>query len=305
VKTLKGNDLIEAELKALNQRLADYLKSDVLVLKAPIRFGLDDAIRTEVEGLHDATNAQDVRPPAISIMLETTGGYIEVVERIYNVFRKHYSHVGFIVPNFAYSAGTVLVLSGDEIYMDYYAVLGPIDPQLESENQRFVSGLGYLAKYQELLESINKAPTPDAVRAQLAYLLKKFDPAELFDLEQAKKHAEDLLEEWLSIHKFKNWDETASQKKPITDVERRARAREIAETLGKPDRWHSHGRGISLKVLQSDEIKLKIVDFGENAELNQRVRGYYDLFIDYCKRMGANTTTDTIMHSRNGIRRVP
>ncbi len=46
-----------------------------------------------------------------------------------SVMRKHYKEVSFIVPSHAYSAGTVLVLSGDKIYMDYYSVLGPIDPQ--------------------------------------------------------------------------------------------------------------------------------------------------------------------------------
>jgi ClpP class serine protease len=55
------------------------------------------------------------------------------VERIVSVFRKHYDIVEYVVPNYAYSASTILVLSGDEIYLDYYSVLGPIDPQMEDE----------------------------------------------------------------------------------------------------------------------------------------------------------------------------
>jgi hypothetical protein len=304
VKAPKSDDLIRGELAACNRRLGDHLKSDVIVLKSPIRFGLDDAIRTEVENLHDPNNKKAVRPNCLTVVVETTGGYIEVVERIYNVFRKHYALVNFIVPNYAYSAGTVLVLSGDEIYMDYYSILGPIDPQMESENDRFVSGLGYLAKFEELTKTINSAASADAVRAELAYLLKKFDPAELFDLDQARRHSEELLTEWLSKHKFKNWTETESTKKPVTDADRRARAKNIAETLGRPERWHSHGRGIGLKELCSDEIKLKITNFGDDPDLNERVRAYYELFIDYCKKMGANTPNHTVLHSRTGIRRV-
>ena len=212
--------------------------------------------------------------------------------------------IDFIVPNCAYSSGTVLVLSGDEIYMDYYSVLGPIDPQMESENERFVSGLGYLAKFEELSRTINAAPSPDAVRAELAYLLKKFDPAELFDLDQVRKHSEELLTEWLSKHKFKSWTETESTKTTVDDAYRRAPAKAIAETLGRPERWHSHGRGIGLKELSSEEIKLKIVDFGLKPELNGRIRPYYELFIDYCKKMGANTPNHTVIHTRNGVRRV-
>jgi len=51
-------------------------------------------------------------------VLTTGGGSIEVVQRIVDVFRQHYTLVDFIVPNYAYSAGTVLAMSGDAIYMD-------------------------------------------------------------------------------------------------------------------------------------------------------------------------------------------
>ena len=121
--TTGANDLVEAELKVRNRQLADYFTADAIIVKAPIRFGLDSLIRKEIEGLYSATES---RPASLTVLLETTGGYIEVVERIYNVFRKHYpDRVNFIVPNYAYSAGTVLVLSGDEIYMDYFSILGP------------------------------------------------------------------------------------------------------------------------------------------------------------------------------------
>lgn len=304
MRTPKANDLIEAELKECNRRLGEHFTSDVLVIKAPIRFGLDDAIRSEIENLYDPKNTKSKRQDCLSVILETTGGYIEVVERIYNVFRKHYKFVNFIVPNYAYSAGTVLVLSGDEIYMDYYSVLGPIDPQMENENDRFVSGLGYLAKYKELVSEINKAPTAEEVRAELAYLLKKFDPAELFDLEQSRTHSEDLLQAWLPRHKFKNWTETETTKKVVTEADRKERAKKIAEILGNPERWHSHGRGIGLAELTSDEIKLKIINFGDDDALNTNIRHYYGLFVDYCKKMGAYKDNQTVLHSKNGIRRV-
>lgn len=297
----KTDDLIETELKERNKKLAEHFKSDAIIIKSPIKFGLDDVIRFEIENLHKSPID---RPKVLVVLLETNGGYIEVVERIYRVMRNHYGIVNFIVPNYAYSAGTVLVLSGDDIFMDYYSVLGPIDPQMENENNRFVSGLGYLAKYEELLGRINGAPDPDAVRGELAYLIKKFDPAELFDLEQSQKHAEELLVDWLSRHKFKDWNETETAKKPVTDQDRKDRAEQIAKVLGNPDHWHSHGRGIGMQDLRDDDIKLKIKDFGGDAALNQLVRNYYELFIDFCKQKRANTPEHTVLHTRNGVRRV-
>lgn len=229
------------------------------------------------------------------------GGNIEVAERIYGVFRQHYSAVSFIVPDYAYSAGTVLVLSGDEIYMDYYSILGPIDPQIRSTDGRFVPGLGYLQKYEELMKTINEAPDPTQVRAELSYLIAKFDPAELFLLEHARSHSTSLLKTWLPRHKFKHWTETKGRGIRVTQAMREQRAEEIAMILGNPERWHSHGRGIGIKDLTSDEIKLDIINFGADPNLDQLIGSYYPLFTDYSDKLGFNSES-TALHTRNGMR---
>jgi len=50
--------------------------------------------------------------------------------RIVIAFRHFYPDLWFIIPNFAMSAGTVLTMAGDRIFMDYYSTLGPINPQV-------------------------------------------------------------------------------------------------------------------------------------------------------------------------------
>lgn len=298
----KADDYLSAVLSKQIEDIADHFKSDVLNIKSPIRFGLDDAIRHEIENL---TDSKGKRADRLTVILQTTGGYIEVVERIYNCFRKHYPDaVDFIVPNYAYSAGTVLALSGDAIYMDYYSVLGPIDPQYEAENGKLVPGLGYLAKFNELVETVNRAKSADLVRAELAYLLKKFDPATLFHLEQAKSHSESLLEDWLPRHKFKNWTKRKNSGRTVTAAYRRQRAKAIATILGNPERWHSHGRGIGIKELTSEEIKLEITNFGDDVKLSEKIRSYYDLFTDYCGKLGSGGTNSVVLHSKNGLRRL-
>lgn len=237
-------------------------------------------------------------------MLETTGGYIETVERIYSVFRRHFQTVDFVIPNYAYSAGTVLALSGDEIYLDYYSVLGPIDPQVEDENGGLVPGLGYLAKYNELCDYINteeqkrmSGAEHSNVSAQIAYLLKKFDPAKLYHIEQSIEHSISLLNEWLPKHKFKNWVKTETHSRDVTEEDRAARARAIANILGDAARWHSHGRGIGMRELASEEIKLKVQDFGADPGTNEAVRNYYNLFVDFCGKMGSKAA----IHSQKGF----
>ena len=72
-------------------------------------------------------------------MLTTGGGSTTVVERLVNILRQHYKEVNFIVPDYAYSAGTIFCMSGDNILMDYFSVLGPIDPQVQNKEGRLVA----------------------------------------------------------------------------------------------------------------------------------------------------------------------
>ena len=300
---LRADDYIHALLKQGNVELEEHLEGDIFALRSPISFGLDDLVRLEIEQLHEQAKKRR-KLARLIVILETTGGFIEVVERLYNVFRNHYILVDFIIPNFAYSAGTVLALSGDAIYMDYYSVLGPIDPQFEADG-RTVAGLGYLQKYNELRNFINtKEKEPHEYRAELTYLLSKFDPAILFHLEQAKNHSLSLLTTWLPRHKFKYWKITQTRKMPVTPADRKKRAEEIGEILSNPERWHSHGRGIGLQELKSKEINLKINNFGENASLNKKIRRYYDLLIDYARKIGNGSLESTVIHTRNGLRAV-
>lgn len=43
-------------------------------------------------------------------------------------------------------------MSGDSIYMDYFSVLGPIDPQVQNKEGKWVAALGYLDKVNEYIE---------------------------------------------------------------------------------------------------------------------------------------------------------
>lgn len=225
---------------------------------------------------------------------------METVERLVAVMRNHYERVSFIIPNFAYSAGTVLALSGDKIYMDYYSVLGPIDPQYRAADGQYLPGHGVVEKYNELVDIINKASNPEQCRAELSYLIKNFDPAQMFQIEQAIQHGITLITEWLPKYKFKDWDLTEKTGKKVTDRMKKDHAKKIARTLGNASKWHSHGRGIPLNRLIGDEVKLIIDDFGKDNDLSRLIRNYHGLAIDYFSKMGCNS----YVHSRSGVRRL-
>ncbi len=215
--------------------------------------------------------------------------------------RNHYERVSFVIPNFAYSAETVLALSGDKIYMDYYSVLGPIDPQYRDSDGKFLPGYGYLAKFQEITEVINDSDSTDNCRAELAYLVQKFDPALLFHIEQGIEHGISLITEWLPKYKFKDWKQTATKGKPVTDAMKMNRAKKIAATLGDASKWHSHGRGIPMNDLSGSDIKLLIDDFGADDDLSNKIKNYHGLAVDYfSNKLGVAG----YIHSKIGMRRV-
>lgn len=251
--------------------LEDQLDSDVLTYFGPIVDGNENAILDIVEELVNDGQKKD----QLAIILTTTGGSAMAVERYVNIIRKHYNKVLFIVPDYAYSAGTIFCMSGDEIWMDYFSVLGPIDPQVKNKEGKFVPALGYLDKVNELIQ---KAHNNTLSNAEFL-ILKDFDLAELRGYEQAKELTISLLEKWLVKYKFKNWNLHETHGTPVTQQDKITRAKEIADALGDNKKWKSHGRPINIEALE--ELNLKIIDYSDNTVVRDKIRGYYKLLLNY------------------------
>jgi len=283
MEAINVDQLSSVILAQANSEISSLLGGDVVFINCGIFPPLDDQFRVAIEDLKEQAQQDEVH---LIVVLETNGGVMETVERLVAVMRTHYERVSFVVPNFAYSAGTVLALSGDKIFMDYYSVLGPIDPQYRGADGTFLPGQGVLTQYEELRKTINAAKNPDHVRAELSFLIKNFDPAQVFQLEQAVQHCVTLVTEWLPQYKFKDWTHTATKGKKVTSRMKKDRAKKIATTLGQASKWHSHGRGIPMKRLQSDELKLVIDDFGADSKLSSAVKNYHGLAVDYFAKMG-------------------
>ncbi|MDV0447132.1 hypothetical protein MsAg5_10060 [Methanosarcinaceae archaeon Ag5] len=212
--------------------------------------------------------AQEKKNKELVVILTTGGGSIQCVERIVNILRYHYEKVTFIIPDYAYSAGTVLCMSGNEIYMNYYSVLGPIDPQTLTKNGDWVSAIGYLDKIDELLKK-----SRDGTLTTVEYaILKDFDLGTLKEYEQAKNLSIDLLVKYLIDYKFKDWNVRETTGRAVTKEYKKQRAEKIAKKLGSNE-WYSHGRPINIQTLE--ELGLKINDYSENEPLSKLLFEYY------------------------------
>lgn len=262
--------------------LEDVANSDVLCYSGPIIDGNENIFLDIIEELANSPDKRD----CLMVVLTTTGGSAMAVERYVNIIRKHYEKVSFVVPDYAYSAGTIFCMSGDEIWMDYFSVLGPIDPQVKNKEGKFVPALGYLDKVNSL---IDKARNGSLTNAEFL-ILKDFDLAELRAYEQAKELTVTLLKKWLVKYKFKNWDKHKNGNS-VTMAEKEKRAEEIADKLGDNNIWKSHARPICIEELEN--LKLKIEDYSDKETLRKVIRRYYNLSKDMINKYGLNIFIQT------------
>lgn len=279
----KMNQYVMTELLI---KLETKLNADVFTYYGEIVNGVERHVKDIIENLSQDANKHE----SVYVILTTPGGSLPPVQRMVDILRHFYSEVNFIVPDYAYSAGTIWCMSGDGIYMNYYSTLGPIDPQVQNKDGNLVAALGYLDKINELLE---KAKTKELTDAEFL-ILKDFDLAELRSYEQAKELAIDMLKIWLTKYKFKDWTKH-SNGTPVTLQEKENRAIEIAKKLSDNNIWKSHGRPIGIQTLR-DELHLKIYDFSTDSELNNLIGEYYDGMTEYIERHNYKIFFQTRLH---------
>ncbi len=280
------NPIDEAARQLLIDKLSeleDYLHADVIVYYGEIFASVEVTIKQIVEDLQSEIPANN----KCYILLTTPGGSLNPVNRMVNIFRHFYTEVNFIIPDYAYSAGTIFCMSGDNILMNYFSALGPVDPQVQNKDGKLVAALGYLDKINELL---SKAKDNTISQAEFL-ILKDFDLAELRAYEQAKELAIDLIQKWLVKYKFKDWIKH-SNGEIVTNEEKKARAIEIAMNLSDNNKWKSHDRAINMQELEA--MKLKITDYGLDRELSYRIDTYNSVLINYVN----NYQTRVFVHTR-------
>jgi ClpP class serine protease len=148
---------IKESLNERLQKLEDRLSSEIVSFYGPIGPPIDKIFRDFIEKLKsDFPHNQRV-----TILLTTSGGLAETVEKLVDIIRFHYGEVYFIVPDYAMSAGTIFCMSGNKIFMDYSSSLGPIDPQVYT-GKDYASALGYLDQVERMIEKSRQGELTDA-----------------------------------------------------------------------------------------------------------------------------------------------
>ncbi|MDR2972323.1 MAG: ATP-dependent Clp protease proteolytic subunit [Bacteroidales bacterium] len=270
---------LKAELKVLIEKYNGLTNRNLFVYAADFnkaRRGIDVSLmQDDFYTIQDILRESDKKQ--IDVYLETPGGSGEAAEEIAKFLRKKFEEVNFVIAGEAKSAGTILALSGDNIYMCETGSLGPIDAQIKI-GRSIVSAHDYK-------EWVDQKRSEATINGRLnpfdAIMVAQISPGEIYGVINSLEFAKDLVKEWLEKYKFKNWTITRTTQQAVTPEMRRQRAEDVANKLCDHMNWRTHGR--SLKI---DDLKdvLIIENIDENpllADIVYRIKTIIRLIFDF------------------------
>ncbi len=157
----------------------------------------------DVDGFTDLVNSID-GSDSVDVLLHSPGGRPDATERIVGVLRNKFKEVHFLIPHSAYSAATMLALSGNSIVLHPSATLGPIDPQLGIPTKE---GIVRFTPAKSILNGFSKAKSmikKEGAESLPAYipLIEKYSLDLLEMCEDSEKLSKDLVSSWLKKYMF-------------------------------------------------------------------------------------------------------
>jgi hypothetical protein len=181
----------------------------------------------------------------VDVLIHSAGGMPDATERIVGLLRQRFETVNFLIPHSAYSAATMLALSGNEVVLHQSATLGPIDPQINGSAAKSIK-----RGFDNAIDKI-KQLGPSAIPAYVP-LLEKYTLQLLELCDDAEKLSQDLVSEWLKKYMCSNNAE-------LTNLP------EIVHFFSDFDNHHTHSRPITIDKINDFNLNIKYAD----PELNE------------------------------------
>ena len=191
--------------------------------------------------LYHVSSGEDVE-----IMLHTLGGSVDAAEKLMRLVRSRTNdgEVYIVVPEYAKSAGTLMVLGADCVVMSDTSELGPIDPQrvfYDSHGSgRWQPVQNYLDAYEEHSDKVAK--DPNNIVSQI--MLGKLDSEVVKLCESEKDRARQSAEYLLTRGMFR--------------LRNSSNVTKAAEKLLDTKLWRSHSQMISWEQVRDLDIGLTV-----------------------------------------------
>jgi ClpP class serine protease len=196
----------------------------------------------------------------LTLILHTPGGVTNAAETIVEYLLQKFTDIEVIVPTYAMSAGTMISLAANRIFMGRQSQLGPIDPQMPVGG-RFVSARAIVEQFERAEKEIKG----DLMRAHVwAPVLQSMGPALLQEAQNALEYSEAMVARWLAARMFAG-DPQATDK-----------GRAAAHHFNDASTHKSHGRRIDANEARSHGVA--VVDLEADQALQEAVLTAYHVF---------------------------
>jgi hypothetical protein len=213
----------------------------------------------------------------LDVILVTPGGSGQQVAKFVDKLRPRFESVCFILPYMAMSAGTIFAMSGNEIIMGKNSYIGPTDPQVPNREGQWVPAQAILTLIDDIQKRgddfLKKGQNPPWTDLQI---LKQIEGKEIGNALNASAYSMELVEGFLYKYKFSDWKFHSTNGAPVTDDEKRIRAKEVAKMLCDHSQWKTHSRGIPREIAWN-ECKIKIIHTESINDLDRAVRRFWAL----------------------------
>lgn len=203
------------------------------------------------------TITDNIEAPNLDVLVHSPGGVAEAAESIVYQLRAKFTNIRFIIPAFAKSAATMLVMSGDEILMDRDAELGPIDPQMRTQNG-FSPAEAIQEQFKKAQDELKEDPSK--IQSWLP-ILAPLGPSLLIDAQHAIDLSKEMVKQWTRTYMFAN------------DADAEAKSAAVSRYLSNHSAFKSHARAVKVADLLS--IGVKVTDIRSNPALHKAVDELY------------------------------
>lgn len=194
----------------------------------------------DVDGFTDLINSVE-NTSAVDVLLHSPGGRPDATERLVTILRGKFKEVNFLIPHSAYSAATMLALSGNSVILHSSATLGPIDPQIYGVPARSIK-----RGFEKIKEKISNEG-PETLPAYIP-LIEKLSLETLELCEDSEKLATELVSTWLKKYMFKD------------EKDADGKIKKAVKYLSDYDKHLVHSRPLSSEKLIELGLKIKLAD---------------------------------------------
>ena len=206
----------------------------------------------DVDGFTDLVTSVPKQFKEVDILIHSPGGGADIAERIVKILRARFKVVNFLVPHSAYSAATMLAMSGNEIILHPSATLGPIDPQINGIPARQI---------KRSFENLQKKISEEGSKSLPVYLplIEKYSLHLLEICDDSEKLSRTLVRQWLREYMF-----SGAKTERATIIKQTNNA---VNYMANFDKHLLHSRSLDITKLQKQSIAVKIADGGLAALL--------------------------------------